>query len=176
MVFVFLVKICLQNLVQKDSNNTILLEYSKDVTVSSMNFGSFVQVCKIDIKDYVQMVFVFLVKIRLQNLVQKDSNNTILLEYSKDVTVSSMNFGNLVQVCKIDIKEYVQMVVVFLVKIRLQNLVQKDSNNTILLEYSKDVTVSSMNFDSFVQVCKIYGLMWSLMTFYDYQSIKLSFF
>ena len=111
-----------------------------------MNFGSLVQVCKIDIKDYVQMVFVLLVKIRLQNLVQKDSNNTILLEYSKDVTISSMNFGSLVQVCKIDIKEYVQMVVVFLVKIRLQNLVQKDSNNTILLEYSKDVTVSSMNF------------------------------
>ena len=42
------------------------------------------------------MVFVFLVEIRLQNLVQKDSNNTILVEYSKDVTDSSMNFGSLV--------------------------------------------------------------------------------
>ena len=77
---------------------------------------------------------------------------------------------------KIDIKDYVQMVFVFLVGICLQNLVQKDSNNTILVDYSKDVTVSSMNFGSLVQVCKLYGLLWSLMTFYDYQSIKLSFF
>jgi hypothetical protein len=77
---------------------------------------------------------------------------------------------------KIDIKDYVQMVFVFLVEIRLQNLVQKDSNNTILIEYSKYVIVSSMNFGNLVQVCKIYGLLWSLMTFYDYQSIKLSLF
>jgi hypothetical protein len=42
------------------------------------------------------MVFVFLVEIRLQNLVQKDSNNTILVEYSKDVTINSMNFDSLV--------------------------------------------------------------------------------
>ena len=68
------------------------------------------------------------------------------------------------------------MVFVFLVGIRLQNLVQKDSNNTILVDYSKDVTVSSMNFGSLVQVCKLYSLLWSLMTIYDYQSIKLSFF